>query len=225
MAEYKDEIISRHVQAMALTADPNASSTSSTSVSLSGLDADSVPLFPEGTQTDDGSSAIFEDTGGNRWLWWLGGLGSAAAIGAIYPLALRRVVNRRWSKRREHAATGRDKVLVAWNRTRFNLANAGIEPRPSETPLEFAGRVGRSAPVNAHSLERLAELVTAGAFGGVEPAANELATAEQVPYRVASDLFALADRRDRLRERLDPRPAFSRLPGDEHADRFDVREN
>lgn len=207
-----------------LTADPNASSTSSTSMSLSGLDADSVPLFPEGTQTD-GSSAIFEDTGGDRLLWWLGSLGSAAAIGAIYPLALRRVVNRRWSKRREHAATGRDKVLVAWNRTRFNLANAGIEPRPSETPLEFADRVGRSAPVNGHSLEHLAELVTAGVFGGVEPAGNELATAEQVPYRVASDLFAVADRRDRLRKRLDPRPAFSRLPGDEHADRFDVREN
>ena len=186
---------------------------------------DNLPDLPGGVSVDGGTEPIYTGGGSKTALWWLLGLVGAVGLGFGYPAAVKRLVSRRWARRRRHAGSGGARVLVAWNRLRFNLARAGVRPKPSETPMEFADRVGASTAVDRRSVIRLAELVTASTFGNVDPEEAELTSAEQVPNRAAADLLMATDRRGRLLLKLDPRPVFTRLPGDEGDDRFDVREN
>jgi transglutaminase-like putative cysteine protease len=131
----------------------------------------------------------------NRTLWWL----VAAVLGllGVPPAAKAR---RRTLRRRARADSA---VLAAWAEALDRLAEAGLDRRGAETPLEFARRVGVAHPGVAPPMRRLAALVNTAAYG--PPDTGNAAEAWSASDRVAQALDAHDPGWIRWRRRLDPR--------------------
>jgi len=122
--------------------------------------------------------------------------------------ALRRA---RRDQRRRHADNPAERVLVAWAEAAETLQRTGKGPAPSETPLEYADRAGRSAGVPTEAFHQLAlDTTMAGyAAGGVEREAVQRSTAT-----VAAIERSIHERTpfvERLKWAADPRTAFAGL--------------
>jgi transglutaminase-like putative cysteine protease len=128
----------------------------------------------------------------------------------------------RWSRRRRRAsghAGGVGTLGVIWQETTERLAWQGTRRRASETPREFADRVGMERrrvelpPIGNH-LHRLADILTEADFapGGVTDA--DLEEADLAGRRLASILTRERGRRERTRLLLDPRLAWAPLTVD-----------
>jgi len=103
---------------------------------------------------------------------------------------------------------------VSWHETESVLARAGVAPRPSETPSEFAARAARSTRIDDGTLERLADHVTQAAYSGGEVAPDVVTDADGIREQVSRTLHDRADLRTKLGWRADPRPLLQPLPGD-----------
>lgn len=166
--------------------------------------------LPELELPSETTTAPFEvggrDGSGLGWFGWVlvvvvvGLIGLVAWVGAL--VLLRRSAR---DRRRRRATSPADSVLVSWAEAREALQRTGQAPAPSETPLEFAGRSGRSLGVEATAVQQLADDTTAAAYapGGVEPVAAErsAATVATLERRV----HAATSLTDRLRWAADPR--------------------
>ena len=150
--------------------------------------------------------------GGPRWLLRLG-LVVLVAVGVAMAwlaglAALRRA---RRDQRRRHAGSPADRVLVAWAEAAETLRRTGKGPAPSETPLEYADRAGRSAGVPTEAFHQLALDATMAGYAadGVDPDAVQRSTAT-----VAAIEHSIHERTpftERLRWAADPRTAFAGL--------------
>ena len=131
---------------------------------------------------------------------------------AYVALATTIVERRRMTRRR--APTNRERVTGAWDEAIDRLAEAGIERRPSSTPVEFALRhapaygAGEAGP----PLMDLARLHTAAVFGPREPCDDDVTAAWQRVTRLASALRSSTRAGPRWRRRLDPRRLRHPLP-------------
>jgi transglutaminase-like putative cysteine protease len=136
----------------------------------------------------------------NRTLWWL----AAAALGLLAgpPAAKAR---RRTIRRRARADAA---VLAAWAEALDRLAEAGLDRRAAETPLEYAGRAGAVHPGVAPPMRRLAAFVNTAAYG--PPDTGNAAEAWSASDQVARALDAHDPGWVRWRRRLDPRSLRAR---------------
>jgi transglutaminase-like putative cysteine protease len=126
---------------------------------------------------------------------------------ALIGLAVLALIAFRRSWHRRHAVDPRDRVLGAWAQALEHLAEAGVEPKPSATPVEFALRhapahgAGDAGP----ALMELAQLQTAALFA---PGAPTAADAEEAWSKVDAIDRAIGHQISplvRWRRRLDPR--------------------
>lgn len=130
----------------------------------------------------------------------------ALAAALAYAGAAVLVVTRRRSLRRK-ASTNRLRVTGAWDEAVERLAEAGIERRPSSTPVEFALRhaPAHGAGAAGPPLMDLARLHTAAVFSPHEPADDDAAAAWEHASRIGTALRETAPAGQRWRRRLDPR--------------------
>jgi transglutaminase-like putative cysteine protease len=113
----------------------------------------------------------------------------------------------RRTRRRRHAPDPRDRVLGAWAYALDHLAEAGVERRPSATPVEFALR---HAPAHGAGdagppLMELAQLQTAALFAPDPPSDEEARDAWRNADAVNAALKHSVPRSTRWFRRLDPR--------------------
>jgi hypothetical protein len=131
----------------------------------------------------------------------------AAAV--VWVVALAAVRSGRRRRRRATARSAADHVLVAWAETVETLARAGLGARASETPAEYAARIGSERAVDAAPLVRLAESTTRAAYAadvdGEDPD-QAMADAEDIAARVR----ATAGMRQRLGWAVTMRPPVRR---------------
>ncbi|MGQ0824055.1 MAG: transglutaminase TgpA family protein [Actinomycetota bacterium] len=123
------------------------------------------------------------------------------AVGALATLVWRR------TRRRRLAADPRQRVLGAWAQALDHLEEAGIERKPSATPVEFALRhapaygAGDAGP----PLMELAQLQTEALFAREAPSPDAADTAWEHVDTIDSALRRMISRTVRWRRRLDPR--------------------
>jgi transglutaminase-like putative cysteine protease len=128
-------------------------------------------------------------------------LGAVLAVLVLVFLAIRRT----WKRR--HAPDPRDKVLGAWAEALDQLAGAGVEPKPSATPVEFALRhaPAHGAGAAGPPLMELAQLQTAALFAPDPPSPEDANRAwvqvDAIDRAIAHSMPALT----RWRRRIDPR--------------------
>jgi hypothetical protein len=137
----------------------------------------------------------------NRTLWGL----AAAGLGllAVPPAAKAR---RRTIRRRALADAA---VLAAWAEALDRLAEAGLDRRGAETPLEFARRAGSAHPGVAPPIRRLATLANVAAYGP-DAGGGGRDEAWLASDQVAAALDAHDPAWTRWRRRLDPRSLRAR---------------
>ena len=126
---------------------------------------------------------------------------------ALIALAVLVLIAFRRSWHRRHAVEPRDRVLGAWAQALEHLAEAGVEPKPSATPIEFALRhapahgAGDAGP----ALMELAQLQTAALFAPDPPtpaqADDAWAKVDAIDKAIGHQISPLV----RWRRRLDPR--------------------
>jgi hypothetical protein len=114
-------------------------------------------------------------------------------------------IRRTW--RRRHATDARDRVTGAWAQALDHLAEAGVEPKPSATPVEFALR---HAPAHGAGdagppLMELAHLQTAALFAPDAPSDEDAKSAWAKVDAIDRALDHSLSRWRRWRTRLDPR--------------------
>jgi transglutaminase-like putative cysteine protease len=163
------------------------------------------PTLPDGAPVPKKPSKV------GRNLLIIGGIASLI-IG--YPLLVRLLKRRRWDRRRNRAADGRDRVLVAWHQTADALTEAGYPPRPHETPSEYAKRSADELPIGREQMNALAGHVTTALYGVHEPADEAVVECETVPKRVGSALETITGRRAKIDRFVNPLPLLRPLPGD-----------
>jgi transglutaminase-like putative cysteine protease len=131
----------------------------------------------------------------------------AAIVAALIGIVVLIVIASRRTWRRRHGADTRDRVLGAWAQALDHLAEAGVEPKPSATPIEFALRhapahgAGDAGP----ALMELAQLQTAALFAPEEPTREDADRAWQHVDRIDRALDHTMSALTRWRRRLDPR--------------------
>jgi hypothetical protein len=128
-------------------------------------------------------------------VWWVAA--AALALLAVPPAAKAR---RRTVRRRARADAA---VLAAWAEALDRLAEAGLDRRGEETPLEFARRAGTTHPGVAPPMRRLAALVNTAAYG--PPGAGSATEAWLAADQAARALDAHDPGWVRWRRRVDPR--------------------
>jgi hypothetical protein len=115
---------------------------------------------------------------------------------------------------RRHSTTDHEhRIRVAWDDVSEVLARSGVVPRRSETPNEFAARAARAAKLDPDLLTALAERTTIARYAPREVAVIDeetLATTLAAARHVERQVRRSFDRRARMRELLDPRPATAR---------------
>jgi hypothetical protein len=131
----------------------------------------------------------------------------ALVLLALIALLVLVVLATRRSWQRRHATDPRARVLGAWAQALDHLADAGVEPKPSATPLEFALRhapahgAGNAGP----ALMELAQLQTAALFAPDPPSADDADRAwvqvDAIDGALSHSISAIT----RWRRRLDPR--------------------
>jgi transglutaminase-like putative cysteine protease len=125
------------------------------------------------------------------------------AVGALAAVAWRRTRHRRT------AADPRDRVLGAWAQALDWLAEAGIDRKPSATPVEFALRYApaHGAGGAGPPLMELAQLHTAALFAADPPAPETADEAWVHADKIDNELWHMVSPTVRWRRRLDPRRA------------------
>jgi transglutaminase-like putative cysteine protease len=121
-----------------------------------------------------------------------GGLGlrlallSTAALAAILVALTRRRLSRRWRLLR--ARTPADTVLAAYRVFEAQAEDVGLARRPSETPHEYAGRLGATVTLSGPHLERLTASLTAAAYASRDPGPEEVSRALLARHHLARDV-------------------------------------
>jgi transglutaminase-like putative cysteine protease len=115
------------------------------------------------------------------------------------------------SRRRRHARSPAARVTLAWSLAREALGSAGLPARPSETPTEFAERVGRSAAPEgaAAAVARLAELEERASYSPFGPADGDDDAAGDAAAEVLRAAAAMRGRWGDLGRLWDPRPVLA----------------
>jgi transglutaminase-like putative cysteine protease len=137
----------------------------------------------------------------------LGILAAALVVLAVIGVLVLVVLAWRRSWRRRHAPDPRDRVLGAWAEALDHLSDAGVEPKPSATPLEFALRhapahgAGNAGP----ALMDLAQLQTAALFAPDPPTTTEADTAWKQVDAIDRAISRTVSPITRWRRRIDPR--------------------
>jgi uncharacterized protein DUF4129 len=113
--------------------------------------------------------------------------------------------NRR--RKRRHAANQRDRVTGAWAEALERLREAGVSPRVSATPVEFAMRhaAAHGAGIAGPPLMDLARLQTAALFAAEEPSTEQVDDAWHQVHRIETALRKSTRWSRRWRRRIDPR--------------------
>jgi len=119
---------------------------------------------------------------------------------------------RRWlaNRRRRHAATPTQQVLVAWAEAEEALGQAGRPRRPAETPGEFAARTAPGLGDAGAQLALLASETTAAGFSATGAPPGAVPPARQAAMAVAEELKTQAGPLRRAQWALDPRPLLRR---------------
>jgi transglutaminase-like putative cysteine protease len=166
------------------TSPTTTASTAPTSVP-DGLDATAEPE-PE-------VAAASSDTG------WL--LAVALVLGAAVVVAVLVLLRRRAPGRDPESRAGRNAVIEsAWHDAVRALALVELRPAPSETPVEFAGRVDRQ--LGAPMLARLARLETRRRFGLGTPSAQACQDAESAAQAIVQHMRTVTNVRQRVTARI-----------------------
>jgi hypothetical protein len=98
--------------------------------------------------------------------------------------------------------------VVAWDEVNEALSRAGVPPRPSETPSEYAARAATVAALDREALDGLAGLTTASRYAPADEVDLDDETLAQVLFsaeELERTLAERVDRRTRLRQAIDPR--------------------
>jgi transglutaminase-like putative cysteine protease len=186
------------------TTAPSATTTTSNTPTPS---IDRNRLRDEFIQTERGTPPKGGGEVGSRVLL---GVGVALAVVAFGVLAmLFGVLLVKWvrRRRRRHAPDVRDRVIGAWAEALDRLREAGVAPRASATPVEFALRhapasgAGHAGP----ALMELARLQTAALFARDAPTKDDAAEAWRQVHRIERALRKATRWSRRWRRRLDPR--------------------
>jgi hypothetical protein len=117
------------------------------------------------------------------------------------------IVKWRRRHRRRHAADERDRVTGAWAEALDRLREAGVSPRESATPVEFALRHAAASGAGAAGppLMDLARLQTAALFAPDPPSHEEADTAWVQVHQIEVALRRATRRSRRWQRRVDPR--------------------
>jgi transglutaminase-like putative cysteine protease len=119
------------------------------------------------------------------------------------------VLGVKWARRhrRRHAADQRDRVIGAWSEALDRLREAGVAPRASATPVEFAMRhaAAHGAGLAGPPLMDLARLQTAALFAPTGPSTDDGDTAWNDVHLIERALRRATRRSRRWKRRLDPR--------------------
>lgn len=135
-----------------------------------------------------------------------------AALAWMVALGVTRAVQR--ARRRREAASVEARVLLAWHDTTAALTAAGVGPRPSETPHEYARRAAASARVDAGVLRDLAGATTVAECappGSLDE--EEAAAATTAAAGVVTTLRRRSSATERVRAAVDPRPLLPASKG------------
>lgn len=161
-------------------------------------------LFDELEPFDPGGDLLGaepETNNSGRFLRLLAAVAGVIAILGIVP-ALRFIVRKRRFARVAGDPLGRSEY--AWDEAAAALRLVGIEPDPTETPLEFAERTLR-APTPVGPVDELADSVTILRYAAPEDPAPHTRRAEQAATAVATICRDQVPWQRRLAEALDPR--------------------
>jgi hypothetical protein len=154
---------------------------------------------------------------------WLVNFGIVVAIllvvGGGWMIAVPRLVRARWERRRREATSAAGRAVVAWNEVTTALGRAGMPPEPYETPLEYSHRTTRARVIDSRRMLHLAELVTVAAYSLVDVSDDLVAECETDRDAILEGLAARSTPVARLWQRIDPRPLFTVLPGEEIVER------
>jgi transglutaminase-like putative cysteine protease len=144
---------------------------------------------------------------GPRVLLALAGIVALAIITGVGLLLGVIMVKMTRRRRRRHADDTRDRVTGAWAEAIDRLREAGVEPRASATPVEFAMRhaAAHGAGAAGPPLMDLARLQTAALFAGDPPTSDEADAAWEHVEQIEGTLRHATNRSRRWRRRLDPR--------------------
>jgi hypothetical protein len=110
-------------------------------------------------------------------------------------------------RRRHNAANQRDRITGAWAEALERLREAGVSPRVSATPVEFAMRhaAAHGAGAAGPPLMDLARLQTAALFAPDAPSPEEADDAWEQVHLIENALRHATRWSRRWRRRLDPR--------------------
>jgi transglutaminase-like putative cysteine protease len=204
-------------------APPSSTGTTATSApSTSSTTAAGVtPTFPRNRLGDEfvnagGASLDEADDGvGSRVLLALGVIVAVVVLAVAGTLLT--VLTVKWSRRRRrrHAPDVRDRVTGAWAEALDRLSEAGVAPRASATPVEFALRHAPAAGAGPAGppLMTLARLQTAALFARESPSPDQAAEAWRQVHQIERALRHATRWSRRWRRRLDPRSLRVAGPG------------
>jgi transglutaminase-like putative cysteine protease len=203
-------------EAGSATTTTTPTSSGATTPTSSGA-SDPGPVRP-GEVAADGSpitSPTNDDTT-QRTLLALGAILAAAILGAIVVLVV--AIVRAWlrTRRRRHDPDPRRRVLGAWAEALERMVAAGVDPRPSATPTEFALRYAPAHGAGAAGppLMELARLQTEAMFAAESPSDDDAAAAWRHVDEIDRELKRAVSFRNRWYRRLrpEPRPEIEREP-------------
>jgi transglutaminase-like putative cysteine protease len=130
-----------------------------------------------------------------------------AVVVAVVVLLAVLIVKWRRRHRRRHAADERDRVTGAWAEALDRLREAGVSPRESATPVEFALRHAAASGAGAAGppLMDLARLQTAALFAPEAPSHEDADEAWVQVHQIEVALRRATRPTRRWRRRVDPR--------------------
>jgi transglutaminase-like putative cysteine protease len=184
-----------------------------TTTSASGATPPPSVTIPPGERNGDislGESSTSDDgTGGSlrQFLLGLAAVAGVLLVAAVVGLCVLVFVATRRTWHRRHAPDARDRVLGAWAQALDHLADAGVEPKPSATPIEFALRYApaHGAGDAGPALMELAQLQTAALFAPGAPSGEDAELAWHQVDAIDGAISHMISRLARWRRRLDPR--------------------
>jgi transglutaminase-like putative cysteine protease len=194
-------------QATASTATTGRGATTTTAAPPALPKLDPRKLGPEFVNAGNTNSVAHHDD-----VWTRALLAIVVAVGlaivAVFALA-GTALGVRWSRRhrRRRAPDIRDRVTGAWAEALDRLREAGVEPRASATPVEFAMRhaAAHGAGAAGPPLMELARLQTAALFAGEAPSTGDADNAWEQVHVIERTLRHETSWSRRWRRRLDPR--------------------
>jgi transglutaminase-like putative cysteine protease len=196
---------------------PTTAPSGSTTVFPEDFSFPSVDFSQEGPGVGGaGATTAVADTGVPRWLISFGIVALVLVLlGGGWIVAIPRLVQARWERRRRAATNAAGRAIVAWNEVTAALARAGLPRQPSETPLEYAHRITRARITDGRRLGHMAELITVAAYSRVDVSDELVTECESDRDAIIDGLTARATRVTRWWLRADPRPLVAVLPGEE----------